>query len=259
MHILHKYSLFHVFSKAQTAVFVGNQLDQHHGLRKKGAGHGVLVIQLPRVLYPKPQVCKLSDAVFLLAGNGYGAHAVFLCSLDLVAHHRGLAGFGDAEKHPHPLQRILKDAHRVAARGADAQNAHVDQLLGQVGAHRTGKAGAVDKDDLVFLLQDLFRTGFKLRIGIVVQQRLHAKAVEKVFFLLHRLVRRLGKGAQLVAHIHKTAVIHLARQPHDGGGGGIVCPRHPAHALGLHRVQMIQNVLQHGLHGESDWSTFLFP
>ena len=73
------------------------------------------------------------------------------------------------------------------------------------------------------------------------------EAVEEVFLLLHGLMRCLGKGAQLVAHIHKATVIHLARQPHNGGGGGIVRPRHPAHTLGLYRVQMVQNVLQHGV------------
>ena len=59
-------------------------------------------------------------------------------------------------------------------------------------------------------------------------------------------MRCLGKGAQLVAHIHKATVIHLARQPHNGGGGGVIGPGHPAHALGLYRVQMVQDIFQYG-------------
>ena len=59
-------------------------------------------------------------------------------------------------------------------------------------------------------------------------------------------MRCLGKGAQLVAHIHKATVIHLARQPHNGGGGGIVRPRHPSHTLGLYRIQVVQDIFQHG-------------
>ena len=150
------------------------------------------------------------------------------------------------QKQPHPVQGVFKNAHRVAAGGTEAQDAHVHQLLGQVGGHRAGKSGTIDKGHLVPLLQQLFGADLQLGVGIVIQQRLGAEAVEEVFLLLHGLMRCLGKGAQLVAHIHKATVIHLARQPHNGGGGGIVRPRHPAHTLGLHRVQVVQDIFQHG-------------
>ena len=47
-------SLLDAVFHAQAAVLVGDQLDEHHHLRKKGVGHGVLVVQLPLVLHPEP-------------------------------------------------------------------------------------------------------------------------------------------------------------------------------------------------------------